>query len=115
MDDEAAVRRFLRFVLEPAGYTLMEAADGNSAVRLLEAGHADLVITDLVMPGQEGLETIRILRQRFPAVRIIALSGARAGAYLHMARPLGADATLAKPVSPDLLVETVARVLAAPR
>ena len=70
-----------------------------------------MVITDLVMPELEGIETIRALRREVPGVRIIAISGAFGGQYLTMAQKLGAAAVLNKPVSAELLLATVAELL----
>jgi PAS domain S-box-containing protein len=109
-DDEAGVRRFLRNVLEQGGYQVIEATDGKHALEEARAGHMDLVITDLVMPGQEGIETIQALRKDAAGVGI-AISGAFGGKFLDMASKLGAEAVLAKPVSADALLAKVAEVL----
>lgn len=111
VDDEASVRSFLRNVLVQSGYTVSEATNGKQALEKAQAGDLDLVITDLVMPEQEGLETIRALRRDLPGVRIIAISGAFAGKFLKAAKMLGADAVLSKPVSADQLLTTVAEVV----
>ena len=113
MGDEAGVRSYLRLVLESGGYEVMEAANGKEAVKAARAGRVDLVITDLVMPEQEGIETIRVLRKD-PAladIGIIAISGALGGEFLEVARRLGAQAVLSKPVSAELLLAKVAEVL----
>jgi hypothetical protein len=110
-DDEAGVRSFLRTVLEAGGYAVIEATDGRRALHLAQAGDVDLVISDLVMPEQEGLETIRALRQSAPGVRIIAISGAFGGQFLKAAKLLGADAVLSKPVNAELLLDQVKQVL----
>jgi CheY-like chemotaxis protein len=110
-DDEAGVRSFLRLALEGGGYEVIEAEDGKQALREARSGRVDLVITDLVMPEQEGIETIRALRREMPQVRIIAISGAFGGQFLKAAEMLGADAVLLKPVSAQLLLTTVAEVL----
>jgi PAS domain S-box-containing protein len=110
-DDEAGVRGFLRKVLEEGGYEVIEAVDGKQALQQARAGHVDLVITDLVMPGQEGIETIRALRREVPGVGIIAISGAFGGQFLKVAQMMGAAAVLNKPVSAELLLARVAEVL----
>lgn len=114
-DDEAAVRRFLRLTLEGAGYEVLEAIDGMEAVRQVRDGGVDLLLTDLVMPEQEGIETIRALRASNSAIGIIAISGAFDGQFLKTARRLGADATLLKPVTAKQLLASVAAVLQARR
>ena len=109
--EEAGVRGFLRKALERGGYQVTEAAGGMQALGEARAEPVDLVITDLVMPEQEGIETIRALREEMPGVRIIAISGRFQGSYLKLAAGLGADAVLAKPVGSDLLLAKVAEVL----
>jgi CheY-like chemotaxis protein len=111
VDDEEPVRRCLRAVLEEGGYSVAEAADGLQAIEELQRATPDLVITDLVMPGQEGIETIQALRRDHPSIGIIAISGAGEGRYLPMARLLGADATLPKPANPERVLAEVERIL----
>jgi PAS domain S-box-containing protein len=110
-DDEAGVRRFLRAVLEGGGYEAVEAEDGKQALEAVRTGQVDLVITDLVMSEQEGIETIQALRREAPGVALIAISGAFEGQFLKIAQLLGADAVLRKPVSAKLLLATVAEAL----
>jgi two-component system cell cycle sensor histidine kinase/response regulator CckA len=111
VDDEPGVRSYLHKVLENAGYQVAEAAEGRQAMRQAHAGPLDLVITDLVMPEQEGMETIRKLKKEFPTVAILAISGAFGGTLLRVAEMLGADAVLPKPVVPEQLLERIAAVL----
>jgi PAS domain S-box-containing protein len=113
-DDEEAVRLYMRSVLEDAGYTVREAGDGRAAMRALEAEPADVLITDLVMPDQEGIETIRLARKAFPQLRIIAISGAFFGQFLKMAELLGANAVLPKPLSQSAMLDTIRDVLSRP-
>jgi len=110
-DDEPRIRSFLRAVLEPAGYQVFLAADGKDAFRQALSARVDLVIMDLVMPEQEGIETIQVLRRRAPGLGIIAMSGAFGGQFLEVARQIGADAVIAKPLSPVVLLRKVAEVL----
>jgi DNA-binding response OmpR family regulator len=111
VDDEAGVRCFLRKVLEQAGYEVTETADGKQALQHARAGRVDLVITDLVMPEQEGIETIQALRRDVPGIGIIAISGAFGGEFLKVAQLMGAAAVLNKPLNADLLLARVAEVL----
>jgi DNA-binding response OmpR family regulator len=100
IEDDEQFRRMLRAVLEHEGYVVEEAQNGRQGVANCRATPADLVITNIIMPEQEGLETIRILRQEFPAVKIIAISGGGAWRnldFLSVARQLGAWRTLRKP------------------
>jgi PAS domain S-box-containing protein len=110
-DDEAGVRGFLRAVLEQGGYEVIEAANGKQALQKFRAGQLDLVITDLVMPEEEGLATVQALRREAPGVGLIAISGAFGGQFLKVALLLGADAVLSKPVSKEVLLAKVAEVL----
>ena len=112
VDDEEGVRSYLRMVLEDAGYTVSEAADGKEAFHLALEDPPAVVITDLVMPEQEGIETIRALRRRLPQLAIVAISGAFGGQFLNTAKILGADAILDKPLRADVLLAKVSDVLA---
>ena len=114
MDDDQAVRTMMRRALERAGHRVSEAQDGAVGMRLYRDTPVDLVITDLYMPGQDGIETIQQLRDEFPSSRIIAMSG---GASVAAEGPLrdavmfGADATIAKPFTMQRLTDVVADVL----
>lgn len=110
-DDEPLVRAYVRTVLEKAGYEVTEAEDGREVVRQVGRGNVQLVITDLVMPDQEGLETIQILRQKAPDVAIVAISGAFHPQYLEAARKMGAVVALPKPLTAKELLQAVSRAL----
>jgi len=114
IDDEEQVRTLIREVLEGAGHEVMEAGNGREAMKLFEANPTSVVITDLVMPEQDGLETIRELRRRFPTVKIIAVSGAQQKLnleLLYVAEKLGALRTLEKPFDIRKLVALVEELL----
>jgi DNA-binding NarL/FixJ family response regulator len=83
----------------------------REAVQHVNISEVDLMITDLIMPEQEGLETIEILHRRRPDLKIIAISGKFGGQFLRVAKLFGAQATLTKPVLPDKLLEAVRHVL----
>jgi len=96
---------------------VVEAADGNEGLRLLRAQSADLVVTDLVMPEKEGLETIMELKRRFPGIKIIAMSGGghnQPCTYLDLARKLGAGHALEKPIDRQAFLDAVRQSLAQP-
>src|SRR4051812_35167901 len=100
IDDNEDVRAVVCGALESAGHEVVHAADGARGVELQRRSPVALVITDILMPEKEGLETIVDLKQEFPQLRIIAMSGAGArltANYLFMARDLGAHAVLSKP------------------
>ena len=77
IDDNAAIRELLRFVLEEEGYEVIEAADGAEGLRQCQAAPTDLVITDLQMPGMDGLELMQALRRLVPPPALMAMSGDR--------------------------------------
>lgn len=114
VDDDAPFRTALSRILRAAGHAVDEAADGAQALRVVEADTPDLLITDLVMPDNDGIELIVAVRKAHPAVRILVISGRWIGdmSLLTMAARLGADATLAKPFSNEQLFETLAQVMA---
>jgi len=114
VDDEAMLRRTLRAMLERAGHAVIEAEDGAQALRIFARESPDLVITDIVMPNVEGVETIQELRRRDPDLPIIAMSGggSKGGAlFLTIAKEIGATRTLAKPIRQAELMEALAASL----
>ncbi len=112
-DDDQAMRRLLRRMLERAGFAVVLAANGRDAMDRLRERPVDLVVTDMVMPEMDGIELIRILAAEQPALPIIAIGGVHDGAnYLGMAMRLGARAAIQKPVGAAALVEAVRRLLA---
>jgi signal transduction histidine kinase/CheY-like chemotaxis protein len=111
IEDDPAVRGLLRQILVTAGYVVMEAGDGRIGMTKLERHAIDLVITDLVMPEQEGLETLRHLRATRPELPVIAISGAFGGSFLKTARRFGAIATLPKPIDSEELLRAVRQAL----
>jgi len=114
VDDEEIVLRLFETVLELDHHVVTTASNGNSALAAVATGTFDLVITDLVMPDKEGIETIVELRKLRPELPIIAMSGGgrgNAADYLDMAAKLGARKTLAKPFSTQALLDAVNEVL----
>lgn len=115
VDDEQLVRATLRQMLEHAGHDILEAENGEAALETCDGAEIDLVITDILMPEKEGIETIIELRQQTPDLKIIAISGGDRGAqldYLGMAERLGADSVLAKPFRRDQILQAVRDALA---
>jgi DNA-binding response OmpR family regulator len=108
VDDEKTVRDLIRWILEEAGFTVLEAGDGDEALEVFRSSGADLVLTDLVMPDREGIETITELRRIDRSARIIAMSGAiDSDTYLKLAGTLGAVCTLNKPFRRDELLAAI--------
>lgn len=110
-DDEEVYRALIARSLRQYGYFPVEVADGQEAIDRIGEGGIDLLITDLVMPRKEGIETIRELRRSHPDLPIIAMSGACEGGYLKAAGKLGARATLAKPFESRELLAAVSAAL----
>ena len=112
IDDDSDTRAMLEQTLKPAGYEVISAADGREGVTQHRTSPAELVITNLYMPKQDGLETIRELRTRFPEVAIIAMSGRPdSGTMLSIAQNLAAVEVLRKPFVADELIAAVEKAL----
>lgn len=110
IDDDAFSRSTLRLVLEEEGYRVVCAEDGRRGLAMFSLVRPDLVITDIIMPEKEGLETIGEIRLQSAVVPIIAVSGGgrlKATDLLTLARNLGADLALSKPLDPDELIGAV--------
>ena len=107
VDDDPSLRNLLAQTLEGAGFETFTAEDGREARRRVEENRIDLVITDLAMPGEEGMELIRNLRKDQPGVKIVAISGAFGGDVLRAARALGADISLVKPISKETMLQSI--------
>ena len=115
IDDDEQMRALLRDILEQAGYEVTDACDGVAGLSRFRAQPSDLVITDLIMPGKEGVETILELRREFPTLPIVAISGGGRNAsrdYLDIAIRLGARLTVAKPFTRQEILEAVRLSLA---
>ena len=116
IEDDDAVRKVVRMMLERDGHDVTEAGNGRLGLEQLKASAFDLVITDIIMPDMEGVETVMAVRQQYPAVKIIAMSGGdRTGNMdsLSAAEKLGASATLRKPFTRSALTAALDRTLGA--
>jgi CheY-like chemotaxis protein len=97
VDDDQHFRVLARAILEPAGFEVIESEDMQQCMLQLRSQPVDAVILDMVMPGRDGIEAVRELKQLFPEIPIVAVSGAeQGGLYLSVSAHLGADASLAK-------------------
>jgi CheY-like chemotaxis protein len=113
VEDDPRVRQLLHQALAMAGYDVLATADGVEALAAYTAAPTDLIITDLMMPRKDGVETIRGLRRQHPAAKVIAVTAAR-GRFnrLIAARHVGAHRTLLKPFGMNDLLAAVRDVLA---
>jgi CheY-like chemotaxis protein len=113
IDDVATMRELVRRMLR-GKHSVIEAEDGEVGIAMVEKQNPDLVITDLIMPKKEGLETIQQIRRSHPNIKVIAMSGHvrhDGESYLDAARKLGADAILAKPFLRAALLDVIDRLL----
>lgn len=115
VDDHQDIRAFMQAALEGAGYEVRTAKEGAEAFAMLEERTADLLVTDIFMPGIDGFRTISRCKAQYPHIRIIVMSaGTLLGLnhdFLSTAALLGVGATLRKPFSADQLLDAVKRVL----
>ncbi len=111
VDDEDQIRLLIRETLEQVGYHITEARDGKEAFEQYRLAPADLVIMDILMPNQDGLETTVALRREFPDVKVIVITGGSNMIgmlnFLDVAKMLGAHSTLQKPFEMKALLDTV--------
>ena len=115
IDDSDAERRLVCKALEGDGYAVRDAVDGFKGVELARDLRPELVICDLKMPGKDGFETMREIRESIPHVRLIAISGFLFGFadYAVRMQDLGVSAVIEKPFGNAYLLKTVREVLAA--
>jgi CheY-like chemotaxis protein len=115
VEDDAEIRRVLRRALKGEGYEVHEAANGDEALQAFQTEPFDLVVTDILMPERDGLETIVSIRREVPSIKIIAISGApNQELFLDNASGLGATRVLAKPFTPRQLNALVKEMLSSP-
>jgi len=114
IDDEPQIRSMLKKMLEQEGFDIIVASDGKEGMKLFEKDPVDLVITEIIMPEKDGIEVIQALRQDYPDVPIIAMSGGGRNppdGYLKMAKSSGAQATFEKPIEKKELLNAVKKAL----
>jgi len=101
VDDDPSIQKMLKLFFENKKYKVTLASDGREAVYLQSKHPADIVLTDIFMPEQEGLETIREIQEKYPATKIIAMSGGafyrEPNDYLTIAQKIGAHDIICKP------------------
>ena len=114
IDDEPQIRSLLRLILERDGFEVEEASDGMEGIKIYRQNPVDLIISDLIMPNKDGIGMIIELKNEFPDVKIIAMSGGglnKPEGYLEGAKKLGAQRTLTKPIDRDELLRAVKDML----
>lgn len=114
IEDDEVLRPLLVDLLAAQGHLARSAANGSDGLDKIHEWLPDLVITDIYMPGRDGIEVIMHLRQTLPEIKIIALSGEQLGPFfstLHVARQLGADGVLEKPFQPMALFALIDQLL----
>ena len=107
IDDDDILREILALTLQRVGYDVIQAGDGRLAADIIAAAPVDLVLTDIIMPGQEGIETIQQLKHLHPELPVIAMSAGGRGdaeSYLDLARDCGARFLLNKPFRIEALL-----------
>lgn len=114
IDDQASIRRVVRRALELDGHEIIEAEEGEAGLALLASAQVALVITDIFMPGLDGIVTLREIRTRFPAVKVMVISGGDETGLMDLRRDaelLGAVTSLPKPFDAKELLATVRGIL----
>lgn len=114
VDDDPGILVLLRALLEREGHSVCEARDGRTALEIYRAAPPDLLVTDIVLPGKEGLDLILELERIHPGIKVLAISGGdriEPEYYLDLAKILGARATLAKPFAPLEFLRLVRELL----
>ncbi len=104
IEDEVNLQRAVERILTVNGYEVFCASDGRSALRLIKREHPDIVLTDIFMPGMEGLETIRVLSSSFPELPIVIMTGSLDNLFIDLGKRFGACEALNKPFSSDELL-----------
>lgn len=114
IEDDNDLREMLKISLHRRKYTVLEAQNGKDAITHFKPSVTDLVVTDLIMPEEDGLKVIMKLREIKPSIKIIAISGggkAGPGSYLNLAKALGADVIYSKPFSVNDMIRKIGELL----
>lgn len=114
VEDDKELREMLKMMLLRKNFTVLEAENGKAAITHFKPKLTDIVVTDLIMPEEDGLKVVIKLRELKPSIKIIAISGGGKvgpGSYLNLAKALGADAIYSKPFSLNDLVAKIEQLL----
>lgn len=112
VEDDIDLRFGLVGILKRAGHRVIEADDGEDGLALITKAHPDVVISDMVMDGMEGISTVLTVRETYPELPILAISGS--AMYLEHAEKLGANASLQKPFSSQAFLKAVDELVLGP-
>ena len=114
IDDDELVRSMMANFLKKNGYAVAQASNGNEGIEIAKKNIPDIVITDMLMPEKEGIETIVDLKKYNTDIKIIAISSGgktKNMSFLDIAKNVGAQATIEKPFKPQDLIETIKEVI----
>lgn len=114
IEDDEQMAEMLKIMLEKEGYHVMVASNGEEGIKLYRNNPMDLVITDIVMPEKEGIETIKELKVDYPDVKIIVMSGGGlvgAEEYLQIAKGFGVRHTIVKPFSREEILKAIRELI----
>jgi CheY-like chemotaxis protein len=114
VEDDSDLRTMLKVSLNRRRFTVLEAENGKEAIAHFKPSVTDVIITDLIMPEEDGLKVIMRMRELKPSIKIIAISGggkAGPGSYLNLAKALGADAVYSKPFSVNEMITKIEELL----
>ncbi len=107
IDDEQIVRISCERILRGAGYDIDTSADGKNALKMIEAKKYDVILTDLKMPGMDGLEVMSEIKKRLPGTKVIIVTGYSTVDTAARAMKMGAHSYIEKPFSPESLVAAI--------
>ena len=110
IDDDAQVRLLIAMMLKRAGYEVAQAKDGEEGIELCHSLQPEIVVTDVFMPHQDGIDVLREVKTQAKQPRVVAISGGSPRLqvdFLNVAESLGADAIVQKPFTPAQLLQAV--------
>ena len=110
-DDSTFMRNMIKMILEPKGYTFCEASNGNEMLKVYEEEKPDMVTLDITMPEMDGIEALRLLREKHPNSKVVMCSAMGQQAMVVEAVQYGAKDFLVKPFEIKHVYETIERVL----
>lgn len=114
VEDDVELREMLKVSLLRRDFSVFEASNGKEAIMQFKPSLTDIVITDIIMPEEDGLKAIMKIKELKPSVKIIAISGggkAGPGNYLNLAKALGANAIFSKPFPINDLISKIEELL----